>query len=239
MRVHYLQHAPFEGLGSIQSWLESRSNEVGVTKLFEGGRFPHMSEIDFLIILGGPMSVNDERSNPWLVSEKRFIADAIASSKKVLGICLGAQLIASALGAKVFVNPGREIGWFPIQPAPGVSPSGFSSLFQEPREVFHWHGETFDLPPGSTHIARSAACEHQAFSIGERVLGLQFHLEITLASAQGLIENCRGDLEPGIWVQSEKEMLKNSARFERINRVMDTILDRFDETARLVSIGGL
>jgi GMP synthase-like glutamine amidotransferase len=231
VRVHYLQHVPFEGLGSIQSWLESRSAKVSVTRPFEEVRFPDLAEVDCLIVMGGPMSANDEALYPWLAAEKRFIAEAIGSSKGVLGICLGAQLIASSLGAKVFANPEREIGWFPIQPAPGASRSAFSSLFEAPRQVFHWHGETFELPPGAIQLARSGACEHQAFSIGERVLGLQFHLETTAASARALIENCPGDLAPGTWVQSESQILANGASFPRINRVMGSVLDRLEELA--------
>jgi GMP synthase-like glutamine amidotransferase len=231
MRVHYLQHVPFEGLGSIQSWLEPRSAEVSVTRLFEEARFPNLREMDCLIVMGGPMSANDESLYPWLAPEKRFIAEAIASSKGVLGICLGAQLIASSLGARVFANPEREIGWFPIQPARGASRSAFSTLFEAPLEVFHWHGETFELPPGATRLARSEACENQAYSVGERVLGLQFHLETTAASARALIENCPGDLAPGRWVQSESQMLERGASFRRIHRVLDTVLDRLEELA--------
>jgi GMP synthase-like glutamine amidotransferase len=231
MRVHTLQHVPFEGLGSIQSWLESRSAEVGVTRLFEEARFPDLREVDGVVVLGGPMSVNDEDLHPWLAAEKRFIAEAIAASKGVLGICLGAQLIASALGAKVFANPEREIGWFPVEPVPEAARSAFASLFEVPREVFHWHGETFELPPGAAWLARSDACEHQAFSIGERVLGLQFHLETTAASARALIENCPGDLAPGRWVQSGRQILGKDASFRRIHRVMASVLDRWEELA--------
>jgi GMP synthase-like glutamine amidotransferase len=227
MRVHYLQHVPFEGLGCIQSWLERRSAEVSATRPYEEARFPDPSELDRLIVLGGPMSVNDEGLHPWLAPEKRFLAETIAASKSVLGICLGAQLIASALGAKVFPNPEREIGWFPIEPARGASGSAFSPLFAAPLEVFHWHGETFELPPGAVHLARSAGCEHQAFSIGERVLGLQFHLETTAQSVRALSEHCPGDLAPGRWVQSESQMLERGASFRRIHRVMDGVLDRW------------
>jgi GMP synthase-like glutamine amidotransferase len=231
MRIHYLQHVPFEGLGSIQGWLESRSAEVSVSKLYDDLWFPDMRDIDWLIVMGGPMSVNDEDAYPWLVPEKQFVSQAIASSKVVLGVCLGAQLIASALGARVSSNSEPEIGWFPIEPAPGVSRSPFSSLFQIPLEVFHWHGETFELPRGAVHLARSAACEHQGFSLGERVLGLQFHLETTFESAQALIENCRADLAPSRWVQSEIEMLRHPERFRRINRVMNAILDGVEKLA--------
>jgi len=231
MRVHYLQHVPFEGLGSIQDWLETRSAEIGVTRLYEHVEFPNVRDIDWLIVMGGPMSANDESAYPWLIEEKRFVSQAIASSKVVLGICLGAQVIASALGARVLPNSQPEIGWFPIEPTSNASRGSFSSLFEMPQDVFHWHGETFELPLNAVHLARSAACENQAFSLGERVIGLQFHLETTAASAQALIENCRADLVLGRWVQSESEMLQYPKRFRRINRVMKTLLEGLEELA--------
>src|SRR5262245_3105949 len=230
LRVHALLHVPFEGLGSIAAWLEGRRADLGATRLFDAGaRLPHPDDLDWLIVMGGPMSVNDELIHPWLVSEKRLIAEAIAASKTVLGICLGAQLVASALGAKVARNPEREIGWFPVEPTWEASRSAFASIFASPAEVFHWHGETFELPAGATLLARSAACAHQAFSVGERVLGLQFHLETTAESARALVAHCPGDLAPAGWVQSEREILGDEARFARINRAMSAVLDRLEE----------
>jgi GMP synthase-like glutamine amidotransferase len=226
MRVHHLQHVPFEGLGSIGAWLASRGAEVSATRLFEDARFPKVSEIDWLVVMGGPMSANDEAIHPWLAPEKRFIAEAIGSMKAVLGVCLGAQLVASSLGARVFPNREREIGWFEVEPARGACDSPFSEIFRAPIEVFHWHGETFDLPPRATHLARSGGCEHQAFSIGDRVLGLQFHLEPTAETARALIAHCPADLAPARWVQTPAEMLRDEARFDRVHRVMDAVLDR-------------
>ncbi len=229
MRVHVLQHAVFEGLASIGPWLEARRARISVTRLFEEPRFPDPREIDWLVVMGGPMSVNDEEALPWLVPEKRFIAEAIACEKGVLGICLGAQLIASALGAKVRRNPQREIGWFPVEPVGASADAAFAPLFGAPLDVFHWHGETFDLPAGAVQLARSAACEQQAFSIGSRVLGLQFHLEPSLETARALALHCPADLEPGPWVQPLPEMLSDAGRFRRANRIMDVVLDRLAE----------
>jgi GMP synthase-like glutamine amidotransferase len=229
MRVHYFQHVPFEGLGSITGWLESRSARVTSTRFFEDSQIPRIADIDWLIIMGGPMSANDQETCPWLVAEKAFIAEAIAREKVVLGICLGAQLIAGALGARVYPNPQPEIGWFPIQQTggPGVRtlPAG--------ADVFHWHGETFDLPAGALGIARSEACENQAFVIGDRVIGFQFHLETTPAAARAMIAACRSELVPGRFIQTEEEILASTERFDSINAIMASVLDSLSEVPSL------
>ena len=226
MRVHILQHVPFEGPGSIADWLGARGASVTRTALYESPVFPAPDEIDWVIAMGGPMSVNDEAELPWLAQEKRFIGDAIERGKTVLGICLGAQLIAAASGARVRPGREREIGWHPVLPARAAAPEGLAALFAPETDVFHWHGETFDLPRGARHLLRSAACDHQAFAIGDRVLGLQFHLETTIASAEALIANCPGDLRPGAYVQTAREMLSTPERFEHINALMTQVLDR-------------
>lgn len=138
MRAHYFQHVPFEGLGSIESWLKKSGFKITSTRFYESAKLPDLKTIDLLVVMGGPMSVNDEDRFPWLVAEKQFIWDAIAKSKPVLGICLGAQLIASALGAGVYPNKVKEIGWFPIH---GIESNGQSVFaFPESISVFHWHG---------------------------------------------------------------------------------------------------
>jgi GMP synthase-like glutamine amidotransferase len=170
------------------------------------------------------MSVNEEVLYPWLKAEKRLILQAVESGKTVLGICLGAQLIASAAGARVFPNRCKEIGWFPVRPAGSRSDSHFPGLFAGSHEVFHWHGDTFDLPRGSVRLLESDACENQAFSLGSRVLGLQFHLETTPQSAASLIENSRAEIVPSRTIQTEAEMLARPERFAAINRLMDSLL---------------
>jgi GMP synthase-like glutamine amidotransferase len=224
MRVHYLQHVPFEGLGSIEVWLQHAGYEITCTKLYESSELPEIEKIDLLVVMGGPMSVNDEGDYPWLVKEKVFIKRAIDAGKPVLGICLGAQLIASSLGAAVVPNIEKEIGWFPIQ-AVNVNND---SLFQFPdiADVFHWHGETFNLPPGATRIAQSKVCENQAFQIGGNVIGLQFHLETTPGSAQAIVDNCRGELVNGDYIQTEKNILSAPKElYGRINSLMEDVLE--------------
>ncbi len=224
MRAHYLQHVPFEGLGSMEPWLRDAGYEISCSPLYRSADFPDLGTVDLIIVLGGPMSVNDEGEFPWLIEEKRFIRNAIEDGKPVLGICLGAQLIAKSLGARVYRNHCKEIGWFPVH---GIFQSNSPSIFSFPStmDVFHWHGETFDLPPGAFLLARNEACQNQAFQIGRKVIGLQFHLEMTPKSARTLVSNCREELLPARYVQSEAAILEVAPeKYREINREMDSIL---------------
>ena len=167
------------------------------------------------------MSANDDTRHPWLAAERRFIREAIEAGKAVLGICLGAQLIARAMGARVYANPEREIGWFPVQGLGDGSRDPAWAASGAETTVFHWHGDTFDLPRGAVHLARSAGCEHQAFRIGDRVIGLQFHLEVTPAAVSGMVSNCRAELTPSRYTQAESTILAaDAARYAEINALM-------------------
>ena len=195
---------------------------MSYTRFFEDPILPRPDRLDLVIAMGGPMSVNDELTLPWLRLEKEFVRDAVELGVSVLGVCFGAQLIASAFGARVYRNPQKEIGWFPVEATSGAMNS-FS--FPENCTVFHWHGETFDLPPGAVRLARSKACENQAFQIGRNVIGLQFHLETTPESVQAILDNCGEELVPGPHIQSESELrgVANVA-YANINSLMDDVL---------------
>ncbi|MFP4351222.1 MAG: type 1 glutamine amidotransferase [Puniceicoccaceae bacterium] len=223
-RAHCFQHVPFEGLGSIDSWLRSAGFEISKTEFFNSGVPPEIEAVDFLIIMGGPMSVNDGAQHPWIAEEKDFIRKAVAARKPVLGVCLGAQLIAAALGSRVYPNPVAEIGWWPIHSAGADHPAAFR--FPAETLAFHWHGDTFDLPPGAVQLAGSAGCRQQAFQYGRNVIGLQFHLETTPASARAITANCRDELVPGPYVQSEAEILSAPPeRYSSIHSLMAAILE--------------
>ena len=223
MNVHILQHVPFEDIGSMANWLARHGARQTRTRFFDDPTLPPVRGLDLVIAMGGPMSVNDGGRYPWLVAEKRFLATAIEHGVAVVGICLGAQLIASALGSRVYVNEQKEIGWFPIQ---GEKPREHTFTFPDACTVFHWHGETFELPAGAHRLASSAACRNQAFQLGRNVVGLQFHLETTETSLDSIIVHSRDELQPGSFVQSEVTMrAAGTEHFPRINCLMGEVLD--------------
>lgn len=207
MRVHCLQHVPFEGPAKIQDWSAKAGHCLTTTRLFAGESLPQIDRFDMLVVMGGPMGANDDARHKWMKGEKLVIELAIERGKKVLGVCLGAQLIAAVAGAKVYANREKEIGWFPIElDPPNVRHTPLKVLPQR-TTVFHWHGDTFDLPKGALHLARSRACENQAFSIGDRVLGLQFHIEMGLSQIETLIRYASADLTAGAFVMDPQEMV--------------------------------
>ncbi len=228
MKVHVLQHVPFEGLGSIASWLKDHKAEVTSTRFYDNPALPPWSGLDLIIAMGGPMSVNDEATLPWLRSEKQFIRGAVEHGVPVLGVCLGAQLIASALGARVYRNTQKEIGWFQIE---ATACPADAYHFPAKCTVFHWHGETFDLPDDAVRLAKSAACENQAFQVGRHVIGLQFHLEATPESAASILYNCGDELVPGTYIQTESELgIVSGAVYAEINTLMDKVLSYLTRT---------
>jgi GMP synthase (glutamine-hydrolysing) len=230
MRIHLLQHVAFEGLGSIEEWARANDAVISTSRLFADEALPPMDEFDWLVVMGGPMNIYQEESYPWLRGEKACIAEAIKGGKVVLGVCLGAQLIADCLGAKVTRNRQREIGWFPltrVHPAmEAIIPTG--SL------VMHWHGDTFALPSGAELLASSEACDNQGFIHQGRVVGLQFHLETTAESLASLIAAGSDDLSPaGPYIQTAHEMQADAGRFPAINRMMAALLNRLRDQGEI------
>jgi GMP synthase (glutamine-hydrolysing) len=235
MRIHYFQHVPFEGLGSIEQSIRHRRHHLTVTRLYQSDPMPDMEESDLLVVMGGPMGVHDEDRFPWLAMEKRIIEKAMSKGMVVLGICLGAQLIADILGAKVYPNRTREIGWFPIELTAAGRCSPLFGFLPERLKVFHWHGDTFDLPAEAVHIARSEACTHQAFVYNERTIGLQFHLECTLEGVESLIANCSGELADSRYVQAPSQLKAHAKAFRVINGSMDELLSRIEKMVKQAS----
>jgi GMP synthase-like glutamine amidotransferase len=177
--IAVIRHVPFESLGSLEDALIRAGLKYQYFDLFTGQVPPRIESISALISLGGPMSANDPL--PFLACELGLLESALRAGKPLLGICLGSQLLARALGARVYPNPIKEIGWFPVQFTAEAQADRLFHGLERPETVFQWHSETFDLPQNSEWLASSEGCPHQAFRAGQRAWGLQFHLETTLA----------------------------------------------------------
>lgn len=193
MRIHVLQHVAFEGPAAIEDWARRSGHAITCSRLDKSEPLPALTVFDLLVVMGGPMSVNDEHLHPWLKEEKALVRSAVASGRAVLGVCLGAQMIAAAMGARVYRGTEKEIGWFPVR---RVTATGAGALFPETFTPLHWHGETFDLPAQAVRLAETDVVPNQAFQLGSAI-GLQFHLEATPKSVQQLVDNAAHDIESG------------------------------------------
>jgi GMP synthase-like glutamine amidotransferase len=222
MNIHWIQHVSFEGLGLIEKWVARHGHALSCTRSFKEDPFPAMEDFELLIVMGGPMGVNDHESCPWLQAEKAFIREAVNSKKSILGICLGAQLLAQVLGAEVRPNEEKEIGWFPVHQTDTI-PVRLKPVFPQEQNVFHWHGDTFALPTGAQRLYSSPACLNQAFLYDDRVLGLQFHLETTAEGVELLVANCSHEIVAAQWIQKEEDLRKDKY-FEDNYLFLDEIL---------------
>ncbi len=226
-KIHCFRHVPFEGLGCIETWCRSKPYPIAYTNFYEADyQIPPPTDYDALIVMGGPMGTCEEDKYEWLKLEKRAIKEAIDSNKVVIGICLGSQLIANALGAEVYKNKEKEIGWWSIQfTNEGKNIAPFDT-FGDEISIFQWHGDTFDLPEGAVRIASSEACLNQAFIYDKKVLGLQFHFEV---DEEGIQLMSGGDLEElnqgGKYVQPIEQIKAGQGIIPANNELMFRILD--------------
>ena len=224
MRMAVLQHVEFEGPAAVADWAAGRGFPLRVFHLYRDTTLPSLSDFDMLTVMGGPMSANDEAQLGWLGPEIALVREAIAADKTVLGICLGAQIIAKALGARVYRGSAKEIGWFPVQQTAGSHP-----LFDGLPDSFtplHWHGETFDLPQEARLLAKSKITATQAFAVGQRVLGLQFHMEATEESVRELLNSAAQEIGHGVFEQQPDTILAHLSQCARLRPLLDTVLDR-------------
>ena len=202
MRIAVLQHVPFEGPAAVAEWFRLRGHTVTVYPLWAARGLPRPGDFDLLVVMGGPMGVYDTDAHPWLVGELRLIAESVKRGIPTLGICLGAQLLAAALGARVYPGRWREIGWWPVEfeaAADDAPPRWRPHLLRLPARatVLHWHGDTFDLPPGAIRLASSRLYPNQAFLYRDHALGLQFHLESTPSSVAALTRASAAEIGGG------------------------------------------
>ncbi|ERP90374.1 hypothetical protein Q670_01975 [Alcanivorax sp. P2S70] len=227
MRIHYLSHVPFEQLGTMADWFRERDASISHSLLYQGDPLPGVDDFDVLIVMGGPMGADDESDHPWMAAEKALIRESIAAGKKVLGVCLGAQLIARVLGAAVTANPDKEVGWFAVRPTRQGVTDSIGKLFASQPQVLHWHGDTFAIPQGAVPLLESDGCANQAFRYGDNVLALQFHLELAQENAEALCEACPDDLSPGQWVEPRDTLLGKTPRFDQARLLLGRVLTTF------------
>ena len=233
LRVHYFQHIAGEGFGSCYDYLKAHQAKITATEFFalpvdlslELEALPHIDEVDLLIIMGGTMSVNDEANYPWLKLEKRWLRRYLSAGKPAIGLCLGGQLIANALGASVSRNQHEELGWMDVGRVSHVP----ENYFQIPDKlnIMQWHSETFEIPRGGVRLAENKVCQNQMYQIGRNVLGFQFHPEMTPHALQLLIENEEDSaVFNGQYVQPIAELKKTiKSKFEQGNQLLNQAIE--------------
>lgn len=224
-RLHVLQHVPFEDAANIGVWAREQGWTVASTRLYRDETLPPPETIDWLAIMGGPMNIYEHERYPWLVTEKAWIKQVIEAGKTVIGVCLGAQLIADVLGGEVTRNTHTEIGWFPVTKTEAGRADLRLAGLPETFETFHWHGDSFSIPPGAVHLAASEACPNQIFRYGERVLGMQCHLDYSAASLQAMVEHCSDELIDAPFIQTDSAVLIDTQRAKNLKQSLYAVLD--------------
>jgi len=227
MNMHCLAHVPFEDAANIGRWAKLRGYSLTYTHFFKDETLPPLEQFDMLAIMGGPMNVYEHDDYPWLVAEKAFIRKAIDAGKKVIGVCLGAQLLADVLGGQVTANAHKEIGWHTVRRTPeAIQTKVFSALPPE-MTVFQWHGDTYSIPPGAVQLASGSVCENQAFQYGENALGLQFHMEYSEESIEKMLKYCAHELVDAPHIQTPEQIRAGYDNIPPNTAWLDTLLDAF------------
>lgn len=225
MNILCITHADFETPGVIESWAIDKKYTFQISKPYKGDKLPEIDDFDFLIIMGGPQSPLDIASDPYLVDEINLIKSALHQHKKILGFCLGAQLIGEALGAKTERSPEKEVGVYPISlTQEGLNDPLLKDLPQT-FPVIHWHNDMPGLLQDSALLGYSEGCPRQIVRYKPLVYGFQCHLEITREGIETMIEAVPQDLKPSTFTQTREELLENN--YTAINKMMCDLLDKF------------
>ena len=227
MRLHLLEHIPIDlPHTNIAFWAEKKGYKVTKTDLFNGEELPSLNDFDWLMIMGGFQHAWEEEVNPWLMAEKKFIAKALAGGKIILGFCFGAQLLAEVLGARVFPNKHKEIGWYEVSLTPAGRESFLFSNVSETFMTFHWHSDHFPLPPGCSRLSANEATANQAFICdGHPVVGVQFHPEYTRKLVTFLTKEYGHERKRGPFVSGKEVVLSQTKKIPETYWLMEAILD--------------
>ncbi|QCJ41797.1 type 1 glutamine amidotransferase [Bacillus sp. S3] len=228
MRIHYIQNDELATLGYIEEWVKERNHSLTCTRMYNNEVVPSMQDFDMLIILGGRMGAYEEADFPWLVDEKHFIREAIEQKKKVLGICLGAQLLAEILGGRVYPHTHQEIGWWPIRLEADVQSQALFDGISESITAFQFHGDTYDLPTEALRLASSRGCKNQAFSYEDHVIGLQFHPEFTHEIISVFEQKLGSHIPAGEFIQEPKDWINQDHLLEGTKTLLFTLLTNFE-----------
>jgi GMP synthase-like glutamine amidotransferase len=224
-RICVLQHAAFEGPGEIAAWAAQHEHPLDVRHLYRGDPLPGLDTFELLVVMGGEMNIYQHRDWPWLKPESAFLRSVLAEGRLVVGICLGAQLIADALGSRVFQNAEHELGWLPVTWTDEAR-AAFPTLPVQ-STVLHWHGDTFELPAGATRLAASQGCPEQGFLVPDKCLALQFHLEVDPPLVKQFVEGQEG-WPAGPFVQASDAILREAGPHCGRNRpLLHGLLDGF------------
>jgi GMP synthase-like glutamine amidotransferase len=235
LRLHFIQHVYVEKPGSALDWAINAGCEVSHTLLYEeGAALPEVGSFDWLLIFGGYMGANDDDVYPYIAAEKNLIRQAVSSGKAVIGFCLGAQLLAAAMGGKVEESEHAEVGWHEVRFIESEL-RGPMSVFPPAYHVFQWHYDTFShLPENAVLLAQGVGCKNQAFRIGSLAYGFQFHLEATPEMLMYLVGEYAGELVDGPYIQGREEILSHEGRVEGNERKMHSFLDLLSEEYALL-----
>ena len=186
MKLTWVQHVPYEGLAAIEDWARQSGLSLEAVLLHRGDPLPEIDALEFLVVMGGPMGVHDGGLYPWLGPEIELLRQVAAADLPLLGICLGAQLLARALGSEVHSGCAHEVGWFPVKRNPSAEELPCGRVFPSEFTPFHWHADMFQIPRGAVALGESARCPNQGFFMGN-VVGLQFHLELRVGDIDRLV----------------------------------------------------
>ena len=227
--IYCFLHVPFEGPGVIARWAEEKGHQMNYVRLYEKDPLPDPGKVDMLVLMGGPMNVFDFHVHSWMQDEIDWVGTCIGSGKPVLGICLGAQIIAAALGCEVYPGEHKEIGWFNLKFLPGLGEFRICQDLPAVRKVFHWHGDTFHIPEGACRIAESQAFMNQGFIYRNTTIALQFHLEVTPENVRLMIRHCGDEIGEGPFMQTAEEILEEKRFFRDNQQIMYRFLDHLEK----------